>query len=524
MNMRKFFVIAAISLAALVVPPVAGAVSGNQPEFKVASVISDHMVLQRGAEAPVWGWAPKGTKVTVEVSADGAKYQAVAGEDGRWETKVKTPVASAPYSLTVSAKGEKAVRIEDVVSGEVWYCAGQSNMEMPVKGFGGQGVEGSAETILSANAFADDIRVYHSSQNKAYEPVEDSPFSWKKADCATTAGTSAVAYLFARRLTVALGVPVGIIVTPWGGSMIEPWMSAEYVDAAVKGEIPDEKYKEIFDRKEVDGWAPRQVATMFNARVYPVSGYAVKGFLWYQGCSNLDDLYYDRLQASMVRCWRDAWGDTADKIPFMFATIAPYAYGDPSSFRRGYFVENQIRSLSMIPNSYAAVTESYGDKGCIHPGKKAEVADQFALLAMEKVYGMASGMGSGFPYPDEVEFPASSSVKEGNVSHSGVEFKVTRKDKEKNEIRVHFGNAPEGLGHYSDYGAKVGGFEVAGPDKVFHPVETVVAFNDVYVNCEGVENPVALRYAFRNYPEDAGLRTTAGVPVPCFRTDDWPKE
>ena len=480
--MKRWILCAAI-LAALCSVLSAQDKGQEEAAFQVASIFTDHMVLQREASVPVWGWAEPGTKVMAVPSWDKKKYTATAASDGRWEMKVATPAAGGPYTLNLLAGKKERIFLQDVMIGEVWLCSGQSNMALSMIGGTSQGVVGAFEQIAEAPEYADRIRFFDIKDGKAFEPQTSVKCKWERTDGAVTANVSAVGYLFAKRLTRSLGVPVGIIANPWGGCLLPPWMPVEYLEKYVKGQIPDEKYQAILDRRDApdpDRNAPRQVGTMYNARMYPVKGYAIRGFVWYQGCSELifnDIAYYDKLQAAMVRCWRDMWGDTEDKLPFYFTLLAPYGYSHPEGEGRGYFVENQLASLDIIPNSGVAVTETLGDIGCIHPGRKQEVADQFAVLALERVYGVGTGLGNGaFAHPDRVSFPADSPVE---------------------------------------------GFEVAGADRVFHPVPALANLDNIVIDCSGIEGPVAVRYAFHNWCE-ADLQTALGIPVASFRTDDWP--
>lgn len=523
--MKRFFLTAALIVAAFLVSGTGleamdQAWKAREGEFAVASVFTDHMVLQQESQAPVWGWANKGTKVTVSTSWDRKKYSATAGDDGRWEVKVSTPQAGGPYTVTVTARKEKVV-LEDVMVGEVWLCTGQSNMQQFVTGFDGQGVEGALEALLDAPQYRSCIRVFNMLTDKAYEPMDMVPSEWKYTDPTVVYRTSAVAYHFAKQLTKTLGVTVGIITCPWGGSRIEPWMNEEYLRKSVEGKIPDERLKVILARREKENNAPVQVGTMYNARMYPVKGYALKGFIWYQGCANRGDItYYDKMQAGMVECWRQMWGDTEGSLSFYFATIAPYSYGDSANPLRAFFVENQLNSLDLIPNSGAAVTETLGDEGCIHPAKKIPVAMQFALLALERDYGVESGAGHGFPYPSRIVFPANSTVQPGTVRQSGFEIGIEKGEAADQKIVVHIANACRGVGHITEGHGNVTGFEVAGSDRVFRPVEAWTRGGRIELDCTGIADPQAVRYSFHNYCE-SNLVSALGVPVPPFRTDKW---
>lgn len=284
----------------------------------------------------------------------------------------------------------------------------------------------------------------------------------------------------------------------WGGSKIEPYMTAESVRRALEGSVPSSRLQHVMDRKNQPKKAPVEVATTWNSRMLPLAGYAARGFIWYQGEANRKDRYYDLLQAAMVDLWRTAWGDKEKKMPFMFTTIAPYRYGDSQATVRPFFVENQLHSLKFIPNSFAAITESLGNEICIHPAKKRQVAQQFLLYALENTYGIKMGMGSGYPKPSGFEF------KDGAVT-------------------IPFTNTANGLGNINN--RKVKGFELAGEDHVFHPAEAEIASDNksVVVKSAEVPAPIAVRYNFHNYA-DGDLENSYGVPVPCFRSDDWAEE
>ena len=462
--------------------------------FQIASVFSDHMVLQRNAQVPLWGWAKPGTSVKVTTYWNEKSYTASADKSGCWKVVLPTPDAGGPYDIQVKAGSEERI-LTDVLIGEVWIFAGQSNMEMPVMGFNQQRINGSAQALLSSPRYADKIRIFEIKRPATVTPRQDVPaVSWQKGCGSAAANISAIGWFFSQYITDALDVPVGIIENAWGGCKIEPYMTAEAIAFALDGNVSDERYTQILERKNQKNKAPVAVATIWNSRMLPVAGYAARGFIWYQGEANRKDRYYDLLQNAMVRQWRMAWGDQENAMPFMFTTIAPYKYDGPEGTSRAFFVENQLRSLKFIPNAYAAVTESMGDEMCIHPAKKQEVAMQFANYALEKVYDRPTGMASGFAYPASYEFKDSL-------------------------VTIKFDNVAMGLGSRSD--RRVKGFELAGEDQKFYPAEAVAKNGEVIeVKCAAVPAPASVRYNFHNYA-DGNLENTFGVPVPCFRSDNW---
>lgn len=489
-------------------------------QLRLAHLFGDHMVLQRDTTVSVWGWAAPGAKVSLKASWNRSRVTAVAGADSLWRMALPTPSAGGPHTLTFRC-GREEIVLQDVLTGEVWICSGQSNMEMPVRGFGSQRLEGSLDAILSAGDYADKIRLFHIKEKTSDMPQPDVDAVWKKAAPVSVADASAVAYFFARRLTGLIGVPVGIVMNPWGGSWIQAWMPRETLAEAL--ETAPAPYRDAtLQYKSPDGNDyPREVASIWNARVHPLIGFTARGFLWYQGCSNLGEgTYYGKMQDAMIRRWRRDWGSD---MPFLFVTIAPHGYSDPDDISRPVLVENQLGSIARLPGVYAAVTEMLGSRYLIHPPRKQEVADQLAMLASERVYGVTTGFGSGFPYPDLIEFPQETwQEQDAWRPVAGYMTHITAAPDHVGKVRIRFGNVPFGMGYFTK--PAVTGFEVAGADRVFHPAEAVqMWWNWVEVSCEAVPEPQAVRYSFHNFVEGVDLESATGVPVPCFRSDDWPQ-
>ena len=480
--MKKIFLVFVLLCAAGLLPA---------QSLRLAHLFSDHMVLQQQASAPVWGWGQPGQTVTVEASW-GAKVRTKVAEDGSWRVALPTVGAGAPFTLTVSSGKEKQT-VSDVALGEVWVCSGQSNMEMPMRGFGFQQVDGFRDNLLEAAEYADRIRLFDVKSDTTHVVQADIENGWELTGPDVCAKTSAVAYLFAKRLTRNLGVPVGIIVNAWGGSRIEPWMTMESIEQAG---VPAEELAAIKELHETAGMWPSGVATVWNGRVAPIAGYAANGFLWYQGCSNITQSCYDLLQAAMVKLWREAWG-VGEEMPFIFALLAPYDHSRADGRWRPAFVRTQMHAADITPNSYAVSLETLGDEVTIHPPRKQEVADMMALRALNAAYGVNVGMTVDYPEPRSIEF-----LEDGRV-------------------KILFTNVWSNLQSIS--ARRIVGFELAGEDRNFQLAEAEVDWDGqtVYVHCDAVPAPVAVRYSFRNWM-GANLQTSYGIPVPPFRSDDWP--
>ncbi len=457
--------------------------------LQLSHLFTDHAVLQRETTVPVWGWGTPGAKVEVSGSWNGAKTVAQVADDGSWSVILQTAQAGGPYTLSVKS-GKENLTVNDIALGEVWICSGQSNMEMPVSGFGFQEVEGATEAILAAPETAAQVRVFDIKTPKKTAPEKDVEAAWAYSDGAVTAQTSALAYFFAKRLTKSLNVPVGIIVNAWGGSRIEPWMTNEMIDASG---ITAEDRKAIDAIEEKPERWPETPEKIWNGRVAPIVGYAAKGIIWYQGCSNIGQKCYDKLQAQMVRSWRAAWGR---ELPFIYALLAPYDHGDADGRWRPHFVEAQLNTEKLIDNAWAVCTETLGNKVTVHPSQKKEVADMMVLRALQNVYGMYPGVSMELPRLKTVNYEADGTVK------------VTLTDVWSNLMSIS--------------ARDIVGFELAGEDRQFHLAQAQVDWDGqtIVVKCADVPNPVAVRYAFRNWM-GANLAKSNGIPVPPFRSDDW---
>ncbi|WP_443939390.1 sialate O-acetylesterase [Pedobacter sp. MW01-1-1] len=452
---------------------------------KPASLFTDHMVLQQQSNVAIWGWAKASSKVKIITSWNKKSYTVNADANGKWKAKVETPTAGGPYEIELN-DGDKLI-LSDILIGEVWFCGGQSNMEMPMKGFKSQPILGSNEAILkSTNS---NLRLYTVPRSSVLERQENSkPSLWKLAEPESVANFSATAYYFGSMLSELLHIPVGLINDSYGGSSIEAWMSPEDLKPFPEVKIPS-KGDTI---KEVS----RTPSTLYNGMLFPIIGYGIKGAIWYQGESNYDrsDRYEDLFPA-MVSNWRKAWD--AGEFPFYFAQIAPYKYAQLPPYHKGgkfnsaFLRDAQRKSVAKIPNSGMAVLLDIGEENCIHPANKKQGGTRLAYLALAKTYGM-KGFGYASPLYDSMVV-------------------------DKNKVTIKFQNLPNGL---TSFGAPLNQFEIAGADKKFYPAKANISGSTVVVYADQVANPVAVRYAFKDFVV-GDLFGNDGLPVSSFRTDNW---
>ena len=201
----------------------------SRSDLKLPSLVSDNMLLQQKTNAKIWGKANPGHKINVSASWN-SSGQAVAGKDGKWSVAIATPEAGGPYTITVSGN-DTTIIVKNVLIGEVWFCSGQSNMEMPVAGWPpADTIMHSAGTIASASI--PDIRIFNVQKKISGVPLDECNGTWEVSSPATVQQFSATAYFFGRKLHEELHIPIGLIESAWGGTPSESWTSAETLEKA----------------------------------------------------------------------------------------------------------------------------------------------------------------------------------------------------------------------------------------------------------------------------------------------------
>ncbi len=456
-------------------------------EFSPKYPCSDSMVLQQNTDALVWGHGDAGKTVTVKTSWDGGTYTAKVASDGVWRVYVKTPAASYNHYEIVARCGRETFTIHDVLVGEVWIASGQSNMEMPISGFYNCPVENS-NYHLANPAGGDRVRMFTVCIDQPDEPAADvaKTRGWEKATVGGIAEMSATAYFFAEQLTRSLDVPVGIVALPRGGARVEGWLPKATVEKFGEDCSPEA----VAARHEMS--RPFQ---MYNGMQQPVKGYTARGFIWYQGCSNVgeDGVFVTRM-AELVRQWREDWGDKDNGMPFYQVEIAPYNYGGGSQAKSPALRAAQHEAAKVIPNSGIVCTndlvypyEWYN----IHPCQKQPVGQRLAYLALNRDYGF------------------------GTIACNSPEaVSIARNAEDTSMLLVWFSNCPNGI----DREQGVEGLEVAGADGVFHPVTSVYMDwkeSNLQIKCEAVEHPVTVRYGWGDF-RPGNLHNSEGLPFVPF--------
>jgi sialate O-acetylesterase len=483
---------------------------GASAAVRLPNILSSHMVLQRDRPMHFWGWADPGEKVTVTL--DGQIAESTADNLGKWSLYLPAHVAGGPF--TVNVKGSNDLSIDDVMIGDVWFASGQSNMEMPLKGFpSSASIRNSEAEILGANQ--PKLRLLLISRKTSDFPLNDYQDTWTTCTPETAADFSAVAYFFGKAISEKEDVTVGLIDSTWGGTPAEAWTSFQGLTSdaslmpvfAAWGEMmeaqtdmglmeaadkrADEAAEKAHEPKPKHAWRPEPAswgpAALYNGMVAPAVGYGIKGAIWYQGESNAGAArapIYDKVFGAMITDWRRHWQE--GNFPFFFVQLADFKASPTDLWPT--VRDAQRRTLSLA-NTGMAVTVDVGDPANIHPADKQSVGQRLALAARSIAYG------------EKVEYSGPLFRKAGTDGH---------------DMRVWFDHA-EGLTVKG--GGTPEGFEVAGADRKYQSATAKLDGNGVVVSSPEVMEPKYVRYGWKDVPV-VNLYNSAGLPASPFSSEE----
>ena len=436
------------------------------------SVFADHMVLQQKSNVAIWGWSDPGETIRIVTSWSKDTVKVKADNSSKWSTSIKTIAAGGPYSIQIL--GTEKVQLNNVMLGEVWICSGQSNMEMSVNW---KLINGEEDAATATNS---NIRIFHVQKTGADYPQQNCLATWAVCSPETMRATSAVGYFFARELEQKLNVPVGIIVSAWGGTPAEVWIEKKHIEN--NPVLDKSKYNEHFD------WWPGTAGTTYNSMISPIVPFGIAGAIWYQGESNCGNYpIYSLLMKTLIESWRT---DFKKDFPFYFVQIAPYAYGDNGTSE--YLREQQEIASKTIPKTgMVVISDLVDDIKDIHPKNKYDVGKRLASYALSETYKQNMGQYKS-PFYESMNI-------------------------EKDKVRIRFTHASEGLRCTGKSPAK---FMIAGENQKFVPATAKIEGNEVIVSSKLVKAPVAVRYCFDDLTTP-DIFSAYGLPVAPFRTDKW---
>ena len=489
-------------------------------DVRLPDVIGSGMVLQQKQSVPIWGTAEPGEGVTVVFG--GKKHSAVADASGKWRVDLGRLTANFnPQTMTIT--GKNVIELKDILIGEVWLVAGQSNMQRLLR-------ETANGDAVQAAANHPNIRLFNASREVAFKKRAGKLGEWAACTPDSVKEFSAAGYYFGVEMERELKVPIGLINSSYGGSQAEAWTPVEYLNASpdlkatvdrtkiwdeergrVRTEYADaiNKWREESDKAKAAGARPspspgvpdalrdyRVASSIYDGMIAPLIPFAIRGTIWYQGESNEARAeQYGILLPVMIKAWRERWGE--GDFPFGIIQLPNYrrVNAEPEDAPWSFIREAQRRTAASVPNTGLIVTIDIGEAGDIHPKNKLDVGKRMARWALKNVYGR----------------------------HIVNEPTLVKAETKGSKVMLTFdGCRVRGL-QIRD-GDKLDEFAIAGEDKKWHWADAKIGRKKQGrgLRLPDVADPKAVRYAFNSNPKHPNLTNDSGIPASPFRTDDWP--
>ena len=488
----------------LIVATAVFAVFAAQAKVKFAAPFGDGIVLQREMPVRVWGTADAGEKVKVKFGD--ASVETVADASGKW--MVELPAMKA--SKTGRRLKANDASISDVLVGEVWTCAGQSNTDCPIWGGSPRFRDGWGSMMLTTTD-RPHVRLVKTRKAMALEPKLDIKVKWRKMtpdlwdlSMAGFKMPSAMGYYYALELANALDIPIGLIDSSWGGTNIDTWTPR----SGYKGLsgldverdwniVPLSDWKQSMAKGPITA-AHKQTSALWNGMVAAYVPMSIRGFIWYQGCANASEAhrYANKMQA-LYNGWAAEFRNP--DLSLYFVQLAPW--GNKGIAR---IQEAQAKFAAAEKNAAMAVINDVGNLHDIHPNDKRTVAKRLSLHALKRNYGWK---------------------KVKNESPTLKSWKI-----EGGKFILSFNDA-ESFYVYNPDRSLTAGFEVCGKDGVWKPAKIsnfkvtvtdgkeyrfgTLEGKDIVVEAEGVAEPKKLRY-LHSAPWFGSLYAESGLPVGAF--------
>lgn len=492
-------------------------------QLRLPVLFGDHMVLQADREVAVWGRAAEGDSIKVafldQAGAVKAEAAATAEKDGNWLVKLPPLQAGTAGTLRIqNGKGEEKT-VQDVLVGEVWLGSGQSNMGFKVAAAG----EMEAARVEAAQS-SGQIRYFQVDQkSNPTEPLAEVTGTWQVVTAENVGQMSAVSWYFARKLQAELHTPVGMIVSAWGGTPVEAWMSRQMLDATSAAPAVWRRHEELLAeltpekvekwKAEMDAWEkanptpalqranernkPKPLysvthkkvpVALYNGMIHGLIPYALQGVIWYQGEDNAGrfQIYGELIQA-MVKGWRKAWGT---ELSFYYVELAGYQAAQKKPSEGGWALIREAQAAVLeLPKTGVATAVDLGLEKDIHPPFKRPVGERLAGMALQDVYGR--------------------DLDARSPQYAGLSVEGAK-------VRVKLDHA-KGLRSTREDG-KVQGFAIREANGEWKWADGVIENNEVVLWNAQVAWPEAVRYGWASFPVLA-LVNAADLPLRPFRTD-----
>ncbi len=484
-------------------------------EIRLPNLLSDHAVLQRQAPIHIWGWASPGAKLIIRFHNQ--TVSTTADEIGQWTTWLAPEEAGGPYVLAIDGGAHEGNKqLTDVLVGDVWIASGQSNMEMPLRGFPPTAVVKNAKQEIDAANYPM-LRLMLVGHKSSDLPIDDVSGQWSRCTPENAKEFSAVAYFFGREIAAKEHIPIGLVDASWGGTPIDSWISlnslggnpallsafqnrAKFADQQtnLSAKIAAERASDAAAKAEgkpapIHPWHPEEgswlPAGLYNGMIAPLTPLSIKGFLWYQGETDSSPLrapHYSTLFPALILDWRTHFEQ--GNLPFLFVQISSF---DSPGEDWGSIRDAQRRTLD-VANTAMAVSLDVGDPKNVHPSDKQTVSARLASAAIGLVYG---------------EY----------VAYEPPLFREATTEGDR--IRVWFDHA-DGL---TSRGKPLEDFELAGSDGHFVNASAMIQGETILVNAPGLLHPRYVRYGWRNVVQ-SWFYSQQGIPGSTFTSEETPAD
>lgn len=466
-----------------------GTMATANAKILLPQILSGDMVLQRDKPLNIWGFGEPGEAVSVSFA--GQVKQTVTDANGNWKV-VLAPLQTAAVPASMTIRGTNTIVLDNILVGEVWLCSGQSNMEFGMRKIARVKQSIKEKPGYPADAFAKannpQIRIFLVNRKQLSKP-DSIHKSWSVAQDSALKNFSAAGYFFAKELYDRLKVPIGMISSAVSGSAIEPWLPKESLQVG------------YFKDKKVGN----DPGKFYNPMIEPLTPFALRGFLWYQGETNCflkENISYSYKMKALITSWRDAWAKASGTVgkaallPFYYVQIAPFNYSASKgkvvldAQTEPEFWEAQAQLLRLRNTGMVVTTDLNDYLDDLHPGNKWEIGRRLALWALARDYG-------------------------NQLTYSGPMYQSVRF--KGNTAKLEFNHIGSGL--VSADGKALNCFTIAGADGQFVPANALIKGNKIIVSAKGLKKPVAVRFGF-NEAMRPNLYNKDGLPALPFRTDN----
>lgn len=514
-------------------------VANVRGDIRLAKLFGDSMVLQREAEANLHGVADPDEALVLSITGkdlEPRELKTVCNAEGEFSLKFAPPPVGGPYELTLTGAKSKVV-IRDVMVGDVWLCAGQSNMAWPIS----KSAPEEAAATTSERRGLRFITVPNTASPQLLKEIAGAA-TWARSSPESAAEFSAVAWHFGAHLEQDLQVPIGLIHTSWGGTRAEAWVSPTAL-------ADEPRLAPLLANAELVGEAAKpqdRLSSLYNGMIAPVQSFPIKGVIWYQGEANVGrGDQYRTLLPTLIADWRQQW--KTPQLPFLIVQLAPFRYKNQPAHALAEVWDAQRETYQLIPHTGLVVTTDLGNFEDVHPLQKQAVGQRLAHWALAEVYrgqallpvdrqpaataeapteapavATATAAAQAAAQVAAKEIDATSGSAAAPAEHpaaklySGPLFQAATV--EGGRIAIDF-LAADGLRSADDQPLRE--FLVAGADQVFHPADAEILDGRVWVSSAAVAQPVAVRFCWNDTPKP-NLVNAAGLPASPFRSDDFP--